>query len=191
MRLAMPQGNGNGSLLDVTITRWIFPTRLDLTNPNLGWVWACGTPMEQWLLLCAQGLEGQVMVYRCMLNQLRWRCNFPTGLRQLEVDICCQELLGLINMGSPCLAHIGVIWSMIFVAGILFFSFWVFHSLEKVVTRPRRPSLQRRCPQLLSKCSWKITLLALLLSYNSILCNKTTCYRFYQQKKKEICLIFI
>jgi hypothetical protein len=33
---------------------------------------------------------------------------YEIGLRHLEVDVGCQELLGLISMGSPCFAPLGV-----------------------------------------------------------------------------------
>ena len=55
---------------------------------------------------------------------------YDAGLRNLEVDVGCQELLGLISMGSPCFASMGVLVDDI-CHWHLFFEFLSFSFIKK------------------------------------------------------------
>lgn len=53
--------------------------------------------------------SGDVLQAHAKLVLIALQFAHDIGLRHMEIDVGCQELLGLINKGSPCYAPIGVL----------------------------------------------------------------------------------
>uniref|UniRef100_A0A2N9H5H6 CCHC-type domain-containing protein n=1 Tax=Fagus sylvatica TaxID=28930 RepID=A0A2N9H5H6_FAGSY len=98
--------------------------------------------------------DGEVLQVHARSLLMALQFAYDVGLRALEVDVGCQELLGLISRGSPCFASMRVLIDDICLWH-LSFDFLSFSFIEKSVTKRLMLWLQRLCPHTWNKFGWK------------------------------------
>ena len=112
---------------------------------------------------------------------------YDVGLRRLEVELECKELVLMLNSDDMCLAPIGNLVEDILVF-CQRFPCCSFVLLNPFVTRLLKLCVQSRCPPIFHRCGQKTALLVQSLMYSLIqFPNKAIVS--YQKKKKKLSVL--